>query len=621
VAVFEGINRTMENFVTNAHKKRWCIALSIFLICLTLFLSIRASDKYRWSDWGFGDAQSMLSLKHWEEGGWIFNKFLFVPQGYATAVYLFDEPALRQHAHGINPGVSKTVGPTLRYTHYPSGYLVPYAILFRIGLDDMFHVRMLSILFSIVALILMYILFSRIASHGVAFIAVVFYGLSPSFLGYADTIANQPIDDLLRFAFMLTVVLSTRTESMRQRKKWMVSAWIFEFMLSLSSFDSVFFIYFWLIAWYAIDGKGFRWKTYLIYALAPISAHSLQFLQNVWYLGFTGAVVDIKDTFILKSGADSVYNILSSGMAGRGTTILDTVDILFQNLYSPNVLIIVMAVFYIIYSFLLKSREERSLPTLRLLIGLFLCGSIIIIILPHAARMSYEARQMMPFVSLLVGGVVWSFVKEFKYSIHGKSNALGEGESKLRRGVRLSYLLLSSVLILYFGYSFMLNNRQPVYLIPDEKTDMMFASEISSSQRLDLMRFRTLREEVLLAEALDKMPVYHEPVFFSVNGFSLFWQHDYVPGYPQIMPLLEYYVGSRPILCFDTYELLVNDLVYLIKRSPYRFSPVLVTSSLEQMDQILNLLMQVGMLRDVPMAINNVMGRSVLDITDYLRWQ
>src|SRR3990172_12688862 len=118
----------------------WHVALGIFLTLLLVFLSVRASDEYRWSDWGFGDAQSMLSLRQWEEGGWFSNYFLFIPQGYAEVIKFFDDPNLRQHAHGTCPGSSPRVGPRLWYTHYPAGYLVPYAILFRIGLDDIFQI-------------------------------------------------------------------------------------------------------------------------------------------------------------------------------------------------------------------------------------------------------------------------------------------------------------------------------------------------------------------------------------------------------------------------------------------------------------------------------------------------
>jgi hypothetical protein len=366
----------------------WKISLGLFLAVLLFFLSARASDLYRWSDWGFGDAQTMLSLRQWEEGGWLANDLLFVPQGYAKVDKLFDDPPLRHHAHGTCPGSSPRVGPRLRYTHYPAGYLIPYAVFFRLGLDGLFDVRMLSILFSLAALTLMYIVFSKITSPAVAFLSVLFYGLSPAFLGYADALANQPLDDLLRFAFMLAVVLSTRAGSARGRKWWEILAWGLQFMLSLASFDSVFFLFAWLIGWDIIEEKGFRGKRYLLYGLAPLAAHSLQFLQNVWYLGIHDAVIDIRDAFLLKAGTDANYNLGQ----GRPVIILSSLGILLNNLYNPGEFIAILLGLYAVYSWFVKSPDEGRLPSMRLLIVLFFCGLPFVLVLPHAARMPYEAR-------------------------------------------------------------------------------------------------------------------------------------------------------------------------------------------------------------------------------------
>ena len=111
----------------------------------------------------------------------------------------------------------------------------------------MFAARLLSIVLSVAALGIMYVLFARITNPAISFISVLYYGLSAVFLGYADSLANQPIDDLLRFGFMLAVVLSTRAATEQLRNRWLVAAWIMEFSLSLASFDSVFFLYTWLI--------------------------------------------------------------------------------------------------------------------------------------------------------------------------------------------------------------------------------------------------------------------------------------------------------------------------------------------------------------------------------------
>lgn len=614
----------MVKIISQIRKmKRWHLALSLFLLCLFLFLSIRASDEYRWSDWGFGDAQSMLSLRQWEEGGWFSNYFLFIPQGYAKVVRLFDDPHLRHHAHGTCPGASPRVGPRLWYTHYPSGYLVPYAILFRIGLDDIFHIRMLSILFSLGALILMYIVFSKITNPGISFFAVVFYALSSGFLGFADTIANQPIDDLLRFGFMLAVVLSTRDDSLSNRKLWMVSAWIIQFFLSLSSFDSVFFIYLWLVGWDIIERKGFRWRLYLIYALAPITAHSLQFLQNVWYLGLNDTIIDIKDTFLLKHGTDADYNFGQS----RFFIILHALYMVFTGIYSPFYLLIILLAFYLLYYFPLERGDRREMPSVLLLAVLFICGLAYIIILPHGARMPYQTRQMLPFVALLIGGFTWSFIKGLRQCIHPNPTPI------IKYKLMVPYLLLSSIMLFSFWYSFLLIERKPSYFIPKENPKTGF-DEIEAHRFLagfspDVFKHgikayplspgHILKEDIEFAKELKNMPTLYEPVFFDLGGFNMFWDPAYVPGYPQIMPITEYYIGSKPILCFTDTEKVVNDLAYMIYMSPYRFSPVIITREENHLEEILLKLLERGLLRNAPPPAYVVKERYVLDLSGSLK--
>lgn len=591
----------------------WGVATGLFLVCLLVFLSFRASDQDRWSDWGFGDAQTMLSLRQWEEGGWFENDFLFVPQGYAKVVGLFDNPVLRQHAHGTCPGSSPRVGPRLRYTHYPAGYLIPYAVLFRLGLDSLFEVRLLSILFSVCSLVLMYLLFSKITSPGVSFLAVFFYGLSPAFLGYADAIANQPLDDLLRFAFMLAVVFSTRAGSARQRKWWAASAWGLQFVLSLASFDSVLFLFAWLVGWDIIEERGFRWKTYLLYSFAPLTAHSLQLLQNVRYLGLHDAVIDIRDAFFLKAGADANYNFGQD----RLIIILSSIGSLLNSLYNPGAFIAMLLGLYAAYSWFIKSPDERNVPSMRLLIVLFFCGLLFALVLPHAARMPYEGRQLMPFASLLVSGLAWSFVIEFSNGLHGDSGVQAQKGLKVSRPV---YLVLCAALCVVFWYRFALLDRQSVYLIPDARTDAKYAAMIESGLRRDLMKFRTLRDDILFAQELKKIPTAFEPVYFSINGFGIFWDPRYVPGYPQIMPITEYYTGSRPVLCFDTPDGLASDLAYMVRKSPSRFSPVLVVDSPETMDRVVALLRQKGVLSSPPLEGYEIMGRRMMDLSHFVHW-
>jgi hypothetical protein len=109
-------------------------------------------------------------------------------------------------------------------------------------------------------------------------------------------------------------------------------------------------------------------------------------------------------------------------------------------------------------------------------------------------------------------------------------------------------------------------------------------------------------------------------VYFSLDGFRLFWDPKYVPGYPQIMPITEFYTGSRPVLCFDTAEALARDLAYLVRTSPQGFSPVLVTSDRDLAERVRVALNRQGLLNDSQPNLYDVMGKSVIDMTNILKW-
>jgi hypothetical protein len=570
----------------------WHLACAALILVLFIYLGVRASDEDRWSDWGFGDAQTLLSLKQWNENGWAANYFLFIPQGYAKVIQIFDDQQLRHHAHGDCPGSSPRIAPRLWYTHYPAGYLVPYAAMFATGLQTKFAAQMLSIVFSLLALMLMYATFARITGPAVSFFATLFYAVSRPFLNYADTLANQPLDDLLRFGFMLAVVLSTRSESDKSRRRWMIAAWVLEFALSLSSFDSVFFLFVWLVGWDLLERRGFRWKIWFIYGMAPVTAHGLQFLQNVWYLGFNDAVIDIKDAFILKNGGDAGYN---KGV-NRLTVIVGTFWIVFKGIIYNLKLLWAMLIAYLGYILFLKDRNDKTLPSAGLLLLLFFSGLSFMLILPHAARMPYEARQMLPLVSLIVAGLTVATIKTVISLIRGETPVA----AIIRKKGSALFVIVAIITLLLTAKECVTVDRTPIY----------------PPQLKYMPDFKLAK---ILGEGLKSV---YEPVIFDIDGFQLFWgEFDYVPGYPQIMPLTEFYAGSRPILCFRTAESLAMDLIYLLNKSPYRFSPIITSTNRGLVYMVLSIMEKNGALNGTEAKIYNVMDNYlVVDLSESVRW-
>ena len=109
-------------------------------------------------------------------------------------------------------------------------------------------------------------------------------------------------------------------------------------------------------------------------------------------------------------------------------------------------------------------------------------------------------------------------------------------------------------------------------------------------------RYKQLKEDrdVLLVKAIKALPVPHEPIIFTMGGFKRLYDPAYVPGYPQIDPLLEYYFDSRPILCFTQPKNLVADLLYLSEHSVAPFSAIIITGEKKQMNAVVSALREEG---------------------------
>lgn len=260
----------------------------IFLvIIIAIYLGAKAMPENSWDGWQ-ADAQVLLSAKYWAKDGFLKNYLLFIPQGYSKTVRYFDDPRLRQHTRGIATGA--LIGKRLYYTHYPPGYLLPTALLMKLGAENRFWFRLLEIIFSLTGLFFLYWVFVLISkSRSIAFLGILFYGMSTVFLNYADSLAAMPLEELLRPAI---IALSIAAFKKPEKKYFSYLIWTLYFVFSVSSYDSTLFILAWLIGIDLVMERKINFKKWLFWASAPILAFSLQVLQNTWYLGWYDMLLD-----------------------------------------------------------------------------------------------------------------------------------------------------------------------------------------------------------------------------------------------------------------------------------------------------------------------------------------
>ncbi|MEK7087322.1 MAG: hypothetical protein AAB958_01310, partial [Patescibacteria group bacterium] len=274
--------------------KQNILILALILI-LSLYLGVKSFEN-GWDGWGFGSAQTLMSSQYWARDGFAKNYFLFIPSPYSKLIKYIDEPEFRNRTIDNFDGALKR--NRIYYTHYPPLYLAPYALLTKIGVENRAVFRIFSILISLAALFLFYLFIKLISTTTIAAVASVYYGLSVTFLNYADSISIQPWTIFFTFLILYLSVLAGRDfENKKIYQKYNLAIWIVYFALSLSSYDATFFVLAWLILYDAIILKKFLWLRWLFFALAPIFGFALQILQNIWYLGATEMWQDIYNSY------------------------------------------------------------------------------------------------------------------------------------------------------------------------------------------------------------------------------------------------------------------------------------------------------------------------------------
>lgn len=383
------------------------IIFIILLFIIGAYLTIKATYNNSWDGWGFGSAQTMTSIKHWVKDGWTKHYFLFIPAGYSKLTPYFDDQKLNQHARVDVTGSADQ--KRVYYTHFPPGYLFPLAFLMELGIENRFWFRLSQIFISLVGLWLLYNFFNLIANPTIAFAGSLFYALSVPFLNFADSLANMPIDELLRNAILILSLLAiNQYNNYKIYKNYNYYIWIIYFILSISSYDSTFFVFIWLIGLDIIN-KQYKWKKWLIFASAPILAFLFQVAQNSFYLGFSGMLADFSNAFNkigLSAGAG--YGFIDAHFL-QG--VLFPITEAFAFPFRARYLIIFIAVIIALLFFIIKNKKINELiilPTNYLLLLVAAGFTQTFIVLDNHP---YKGRILGLFTALLFGILIFLIIR------------------------------------------------------------------------------------------------------------------------------------------------------------------------------------------------------------------
>lgn len=522
--------------------------LIIFIIIVGVYLTIKATHENSWDGWGFGSAQTMMSIKHWVNDGWANHYFLFIPAGYSKTTPYFDNQNLKQHAWVDVTGGKNT--KQAYYTHYPSGYLFPLGFLMELGFKDRFWFRFFQILLSLGGLFLLYKFFISITDKIIAFSAVLFYMISVPFLNFADSLANMPIDDFLRFLILFLSILAIKNiNNVKKYFNYNILIWLFYFILSASSYDSTFFIFFWLVGIDILITGRFLWKKWLIFATAPVAAFLLQFLQNMWYLGFPNMLSDFFNAFnaiALASNSGQSF-IKQRFLQGILFPVTESFAFPFRIRYTLIFSTAIMAALF----------KLKKIKDLNILIpntykyAILLCGAAFFQSLTLTDNHPYKGRLLGLFAAFLMGIFIFAVYQLIK----------NRPTRKVFISILISLIIFTWSLQVVRTFAYI--KQWPNNTYNQEKID--FANELKNS---------------LKPFILDDTVV-----------FTMFNPEPYGKSITATMArYYDMYYYDMPILYFNDTKSIFRDFTYLKQISEYQFSSVIILPNEKEAEILTNMI-------------------------------
>lgn len=386
-------------------QHKWFVgSLFVIIILPSLFyLGTRIAREDSWDNWDFGSAQTMLTARLWGRDGFLTHYVMFVPSGYHPEAKFLDQPEFRFLADGAKTG--GRIGFRMYYNHYPSNYAIPFGVLAKLGIEERIWYRAVSLIFSFASVGFMaaflYQLFDK--KYWISIIGVFYYVTSTTFLGYADSLANMPMDDFFKWLILfLSIYLWKKENGTEQSKKWIsFGIWIAYFILASVSYDSTFFIFVWLCGLSWTIYRSIRWREWLGWAMAPVCAFVIQMLQNAWYLGWNDMLLDLWGAFLSRSNqAPAVLGHLPP-LVKNLSAALSTFGYM-TGFRTRVILPLILALIGIaLYKKIFSQNQKLILGVLAI------AGLVYGTLLPIVGTFGYQGRQVAPLFVAVVGYITW----------------------------------------------------------------------------------------------------------------------------------------------------------------------------------------------------------------------
>lgn len=567
--------------------KKIIIANLLFVI----FLAIVATFLIVWSlpenIMDLGSSQTLLAARYFARDGFFKHYFLQLPSGYGKIAQYFDEPELQQHALGTINGF--LIGKKLYYTHYPNFYIIPTVLMMKLGIENLFLLRLLPIILSLLSLVFLYVFIKLVSNNKyIALIAALYFGVSQVFLVSAKQLYFIPMENMLRFLILMLSIfainhIKSTAVSPRITRRYILSIWVVYFLLALTTFNSTFFIFAYLaglsvICLYKLPFSHKIRTAFLLivfWASAPVLGSVLQMIQNVAYLGWHNTLLDIYGAFNFGGNGTNLGFIARIealirpfiSMSGLYNFYLLTAPLGIQKikryffpLITPLIYVLpfltVLAVATVVKLKKITGYALFSLKIPALLVIAVLAQGLL---LPIVSFQDNTGPIAAPIIGIILGPVVWMLFLAF-----AKFRSLGALSRILTIVMSVIILSLFAVQIVLISSSRFGPNSAPL-----SDNDIAFTKT--------MQKIADGEKAVFMINTVDTQLPEEE----LKKRFALINPKAYLLGYRN----WEYYF-DMPLLNFTKTIYLIEDLLYLKKRAEFPFTAIITSDNLELIDEL-----------------------------------
>lgn len=554
----------------------------ILIIVLSGYLTVKALPENRWNGWKCCSPQMLLTARFWARDGFFKHYLLGLNQGYGKIIRYFDEPGLQHHSHGSV--ASNLIEQKLYYTHYPSFYIAPLALMMKLGIESLFVFKLLAIITSLAGLAFFYAFIKLVSNKLIAFVATLYFAVSPVFTSNADILEYLPLEDALRFLIMFLSVLflnRLKLKNFEHYKIFFVSIWVFSFLLSLVSYNSTMFMFIWLVGLTVIyfwrEKLFFKKSTFFylltFWASAPVLGFVIHLIQNATYLGWHNMWLDIYGTFTSignSAGLDFATRIEGVVRPFFSMTGIYNFYILLiplgiskiKQFFLPQSVSLAFILFLLLALLItvivkIKKLKDSNWPSSGIILLLLAAPLSQTLFLPFTGYRDYMGRLAAPFIGVIVGCIAYYAFLLWREGVN---------LSLIKRFFIFSIaIFIISLFIIQITLS--LISPVPVALSNSEIRFTQYVKNINPGEKAVFM---IDKKDTFVDIEKSKMRKAYVSSFNYFAGYYMIWT---------------YYLDT-PLLNFIKTDDLIKDLLFLKNRAEFPFTAIITSDDKVLIDEV-----------------------------------